>query len=148
MTWRHFWRTMTYACDLPGCGAEHVFLLEDGCEGPRVEQMQSVVVDQSSPLDGRPVTVHLTATGRLVVPVPMVAGRCRSCQGGTRPGRFGPMEAGYLTHVRWREDADIDITVDGEPPQPYFAYPSNGDFKRHREQACGRPVFPAVSDAG
>lgn len=148
---RHFWRTMIYACDLPGCGAEHVFLLEDGCEGPRVQSMQGVF-GRTSPLAGQPVTVWLTAgaagVARLVVPVPMIAGRCRSCVGGTRPGRFGPVDGGYLRHVRWNEDTAIDLTVEGEPDTPYFAYPSNGVFKRDRDRACGRPVFPAEGVAG
>jgi len=103
------------------CPTEFVFLLEDGCEGPD---------------DGE----------RVRVPVPFTAGRCPSCLAAdVHPGR------GYLRHARWDEDSDVDLTVESEPDQPYFAYPSRTLLKRARragERVCGRPVIPEWTRPG
>lgn len=100
------------------CDYEAVFVLEDGCEGPG-------------------------GGNRARVPVPFVARRCPVCEAAdVHPG------SGYLRHVRWDEDAAVDLTVRGEPDQPYFAYPSRGEFKRLGERACGRPVIPESTHRG
>lgn len=135
-----FWLSMIYACD--HCGHEETFLLEDGCEGPRDGEPVVMRLPDDHPVSpGESRPWPRTASGRLVVPVPYVAGRCVHCNADGRghrgQGRFGPVRTGFLTHVRWNEDRELDPRPVGVPGGPHFRYPANPSDP----QACGVPVY-------
>ncbi|MEX1185294.1 MAG: hypothetical protein WEA80_01730 [Gemmatimonadaceae bacterium] len=78
-----FWMAMVYSCD--HCGLRVPFLLEDGCEGPRDGGTKMVPwPEHFAPTGGRkPGDLYpwpVTASGRLVLPVPFIAAACPRCQ--------------------------------------------------------------------
>jgi hypothetical protein len=141
---RHFWYAMTYTCDV--CGHSLQFLLEDGCEGPR-QAHQSRTAPKGHPLAGQTLTTYTTPGGREVVPVPLVAGKCPNCSGGTVKGHFGTHESpGELVHRGPDRQADLAIEDAELTTLPHFTYPSRGDAKRALRSgapgACGSPHIP------
>lgn len=134
---RRFWRIMVYACmragNQRGCGLELRFYLEDGCEGPHGGDAIDHIV-KAGPLEGQIVKWHKTPSGRLIVPVPFVAGGCPNCQP-TPPWR---MSGPCLVHIRWNQDTELPAMVTGlKPTDARFHYPVDPLADR----ACGEPLF-------
>lgn len=138
---RHFWYEMTYGCDR--CGHEVVFLLEDGCEGPRERDLpvpddvrKRMEADRPDFLPPLPETWPGTKDGRHVLPVPFVAAACPKCQPGPPPH---DLKGGALSHIRWSEDRKVDLTLGVERvKRAHFLYPRD----RFAQDACGHPVTP------
>ena len=131
-----YWLAMPYQCE--GCGFEVEFLLEDGCEGPKGEA---------------PAT---TPSGRLIVPVPYIAGPCPACRAAGRGKPRSPLLPGMeippelvermkdpvypaMTRIRWRKDRKLSPMVEGPLETPHFRYPA--EVGPAFPNACGRPVY-------
>ena len=129
----HFWYEMTYSCRR--CGHEEPILLEAGLEGPRAQKVDSpaemlaAYAAAGEPVPAKPIDA--TSDGRIVLPVPMVAGPCPRCQAGPPPWK---LEDGALVHTDWSRDRHV--VVHGDPGRPHFRYPDE-PFAYH---ACGRLV--------
>lgn len=142
---RQFWMTMVYACDR--CGDEHVFYLEEGCEGPKDEDRpppREVLGREPKIAGSWPDTVPWTASGRCVLPVPFVAAGCPSCQG---PPPWSP-RGGVLRHVRWNEDKKLRPRLpESSLPEGtrFFRYPSDEEFAEDPTTACGIPEIVGVN---
>lgn len=133
-----FWNTMQYRCDVGE--TEIVRYLEVGCEGPVAEtRLEALPPPAFAP---EKVEVKYTASGRRIVPVPYVAGRCPNGH---------PM-----SHVDWQHDRQLpaDIPASQIPPTHnltssapsvfIFRYPDDAD--QHLD-ACGIPSewFPGYN---
>lgn len=114
MSERGFWHTMTYGCDSGNPAHEVVFYLEDGCEGPH-DRMITVRLPEDHPFKpGQEVAGPMTASGRIVVPVPFIAGQCPACRamggcGHIRAGLTIAIQCGAAPHEEhrrslWPED--------------------------------------------
>lgn len=140
---RIFWMTMTYKCDC--CQSEALFYLEQGCEGPKTHTVAAKTTEGHPIGAGRDTTMSFTGHGRAIVPVPMIAGKCPHCKGGTKRGPFGVTKTGFLIHVRWNEDRILDppMRVLGHPNFAHFLYPTAAEKRRRGAMApdCGRPVY-------
>jgi hypothetical protein len=120
------WMTMIYKCDR--CGAELLFHLEDGCEGPRDgEPLKGL--EPAYP--GGPTEWPRTKSGRQWIPVPFCAGTCPECK------------SGYLQHVRWAEDRVFPEQIELPDGVPHFLYRDPGipGQSGYDSCACGEPVF-------
>lgn len=134
---RRFWRIMLYACvregNRRGCGLELPFYLEDGLEGPRGGGEIDHVV-KAGPMKGHVVKWGKTPSGRLILPVPFIAGGCPSCQ----PNPPWSMSGPCLVHIRWNEDTDLKEMITGlKQTDARFHYPADP----LADQACGEPLF-------
>ncbi|HKV71711.1 MAG TPA: hypothetical protein VJN62_10705 [Gemmatimonadales bacterium] len=137
---RRFWLIMPYRCTR--CGILMDFYLEDGCEGPTGGGEEMFRLPANHPF--RPGELQpwaKTPSGRLIVPVPFVAGGCPICQG-KPPWSFG-RDAGCLQH------SGVDRRLDGMMEQlargtARFNYPKDP----RADQACGIPIFPPFSMRG
>lgn len=155
MSEHRFWHTMTYGCDSGDPTHEVVFYLEEGCEGPR-ERTTTVRLPEDHPFKpGQEVKGPMTASGRIVVPVPFIAGQCPACRAmggcGHAHGQFRPVVCGAapdyrlcsLSHVRWNEDRTLDPPITDPPAGAgAFLYPTREERRRDGMEACGRPVYP------
>jgi hypothetical protein len=135
---RFYWKVMTYGCDR--CGQRIPFYLEDGCEGPRDGGCKMYRLPDNHPFDpGKEVECAMTRSGRLVLPVPFMAGGCPNCQPISR-GRWSMRPgAGVLSHIDWQNDREHYVT-DSTLPHGVgaFWYPREPEA----DQACGVPIFP------
>lgn len=127
MNGRRYWYRMTYGCDI--CPFSMPFYLEEGCEGPR-EQVLVATVPAFEPWEREnKVEVDATATGRKVVPVPLIAGPCPACR------------VGVISHVRWQEDRKVEPDEAIPALAGRFHYPTPDEFKRRPISACGKPLY-------
>jgi len=134
---RRFWMTMRYACvragGKPGCGFSTHFYLEDGCEGPRGGDSIDHALPADHPFEpGKIVQWERTPSGRLIVPVPFMAGGCPHCQP-TPPWSMGRP---CLVHVGHDRELAKMATELG-PTDARFLYPADP----MAPQACGEPIF-------
>lgn len=125
---RSFWMRFLYRCE--ACGYQVGFLLEEGCEGPHDGLAQ--------PAFGRGNPWPRTASGRLIVPVPFIAGACPRCA--TREGAALDLSGkSVLVHSDWERDAELRPRVtELERGQARFHYPDDPQ----EPQACGIPIYP------
>lgn len=132
---RRFWMRMEYTCT--HCGHRVPFFLEEGCEGPRRGTRYVRTADHAGlwPTTGD--------GGRLIVPVPFIAGGCPVCQ----PTHPWDLNLGVLQHGDWSTDTvfngpryESEITEqDGR-----FLYPE-GDVRQkvNGQLPCGVPELAA-----
>lgn len=139
---RVFWGTMIYACDR--CGRRLTFYLEDGCEGPHGGGEEMFQLPADHPFEpGAWKPWPKTPSGRLIVPVPFVAGGCPTCQG--KPPWHMREGAGCLMHVDWNRDGTLSLPLHGVPEHTArFHYPPDP----RAPQACGIPIFPPYALRG
>jgi hypothetical protein len=124
---RRFWKTMNYGCE--HCHFVLVFYLEDGCEGPRDIPIKYKIPSQKDIdwFSEKEVDWFETASGRVVLPVPFIAGLCPKCR------------VGMLQHVEWSRDVTLIPTTIAVPSEAgQFWYPK--DPTEH--MACGEPKIP------
>lgn len=128
---RRYWLVMHYGCDR--CLHRLKFFLEEGCEGPHdhdgpipSEMLVKYRERRVGSFGRMPAKIPHTNSGRVVLPVPFVAGRCPMCRDGV------------LQHVDWSADYRHDTTW--VPANAgVFHYPD--DWTAYN--ACGTPVLPS-----
>jgi len=128
---RAFWLLMPYRCN--ACGRGFDFYLEEGCEGPR--DVQFLLLIKAGPRAGQRSPWYKTASGRVIVPVPFVAGGCPTCQGAPPWKMNGPclMHTGHERVLQPRP-----FSEDLPALAARFHYPKD----LTDPQACGIPIYP------
>jgi len=128
---RVFWLVMPYRCE--HCGHAIDFYLEEGCEGPNDVPFDHVI--ETGPFKGQTTKWSKTASGRVIVPVPFVAGACPLCHG-PPPWKLGT--ACLIHSGADRRLSPRPLGSDLPAGTARFHYPK--DLKD--PHACGMPVYP------